>query len=175
MTLWDWEEGIYVLGPNASTIYPYFGANYWMDWQKPSHIEYFDEQQNQGFELDADIMIHGGFSRVFPMKSLRVITDSKYDESEINYQLFKDKDIHTFNKFVLRNSGQDFNVTHFRDALMQKVVQNETDIDIQDYQPVVVFLNGQYWGIHNIREKIDRFYVNGNFGVHEDSIHLAAR
>ena len=106
------------------------------------------------------------------MKSLRVITDSKYDESEINYQLFKDKDIHTFNKFVLRNSGQDFNVTHFRDALMQKVVQKETDIDIQDYQPVVVFLNGQYWGIHNIREKIDKFYVNENFGVHEDSIHL---
>jgi hypothetical protein len=170
--LWDWEEGIYVLGPNASNVYPYFGANYWMDWQKPSHIEYFDEQQNQGFELDADVMIHGGFSRVFPMKSLRVIADSKYDESEINYQLFKDKDIHTFNKFVLRNSGQDFNVTHFRDALMQKVVQKETDIDIQDYQPVVVFLNGQYWGIHNIREKIDKYYINENFGVHPDSIHL---
>ncbi len=170
--LWDWEEGIYVVGPNASNIYPYYGANYWMDWQKPSHIEYFDEEQDQGFELDADIMIHGGFSRVFPMKSMRVTTDSKYDESEINYQLFKDKNIHSFNKFVLRNAGQDFNLTHFRDALMQKVVQKETSIDIQDYQPVVVFLNGQYWGIHNMREKIDRYYVNENFGVHPDSVNL---
>lgn len=170
--LWDWNEGIYVLGPNASTIYPYHGANYWMDWPKPAHIEYFDEAQNQGFELDADLMIHGGFSRVFPMKSLRVVTDSKYDEQEINYKLFKDKDIQTFNKFVLRNSGQDFNNAHFRDALMQKAVQNGTHNDIQDYQPVVVFLNGQYWGIHNIREKIDRFYVNSNHGVDLDSIHL---
>jgi hypothetical protein len=170
--LWDWEEGIYVLGPNAGNVYPHFGANFWMDWQKPSHIEFFDEEQSQGFELDADIMIHGGFSRAFPMKSLRVVTSSKYDESEINYQLFKDKDIHTFNKFILRNAGQDFNVAHFRDALMHKIVQKETEIDIQDYQPVVVFLNGKYWGIHNIREKIDRFYVNENFGVHEDSVHL---
>ncbi len=170
--LWDWEEGIYVLGPNASTTYPYFGANYWMDWEKPSHIEYFDSNLFPAFELDADLMIHGGFSRVFPMKSLRVLTDRKYDESEINYQLFKDKDIHTFQKFVLRNSGQDFNITHFRDALMQKVVQKNTGIDIQDYQPVVVFLNGQYWGIHNMTEKIDRYYVNENFGIHEDSTNV---
>jgi len=170
--LWDWEEGIYVLGPNASTTYPYFGANYWMDWEKRSHIEYFDNGQFPAFELDADLMIHGGFSRVFPMKSLRVLTDRKYFEHEINYQLFKDKDIYTFQKFVLRNSGQDFNVTHFRDALMQKVVQKNTSIDIQDYQPVVVFLNGQYWGIHNMTEKVDRYYVNGNFGVHEDSTNV---
>jgi hypothetical protein len=170
--LWDWEEGIYVLGPNAESNYPYFGANFWMDWQKPSHIEYFDEQQTQGFELDADLMIHGGFSRAFPMKSLRVIANSKYDDSEINYPLFKDKDISTFKKFVLRNSGHDFNVTHFRDALMHKIVQKETEIDIQDYQPVVVFLNGQYWGIHNMREKIDKNYLNGNFGVNPDSVHL---
>ncbi len=170
--LWDWEDGIYVMGPNASPSFPHFGANFWMDWKKPSHIEYFDESHNLAFELDADLMIHGGFSRAYPIKSLRVETDDKYDENIINYKLFKDKDIQTFHRFVLRNSGQDYNKTYFRDALMHKVVQNSTEIDIQDYQPSVVFLNGEYWGIHNIREKIDRYYVNENFGVHEDSIHL---
>lgn len=167
--LWDWEEGIYVMGPNASSIYPYKGANFWMDWEKPSHIEFFDKNQNLGFELDADIMIHGGFSRANPMKSLRIITGGKYDQSEINYKVFEDKDIYKFNRLVLRNSGQDFNVTHFRDALMHKIVQQKTDIHIQDYEPAVVLLNGEYWGIHNIREKIDRFYVSDNFGIHEDS------
>ncbi len=167
--LWDWEEGIYVMGPNASSSYPYKGANFWMDWKKPSHIEFFDKNQDLGFELDADIMIHGGFSRANPMKSLRIITGDKYDQSEINYQVFKDKDIHRFNRLVLRNSGQDFNVTHFRDALMHKIVQQKTNIHIQDYEPAVIFLNGEYWGIHNIREKIDRYYVSENFGVHEDS------
>ncbi len=167
--LWDWEEGIYVMGPNASTSYPYKGANFWMDWKKSSHIEFFDKNQDLGFELDADIMIHGGFSRANPMKSLRILTDGKYDQSEINYQVFEDKDINKFNRLILRNSGQDYNITHFRDALMHKIVQQKTDIHIQDYEPAVVILNGEYWGIHNIREKIDRFYVSENFGIHEDS------
>jgi hypothetical protein len=170
--LWDWEDGIYVLGPNAESTFPYFGANFWQEWEKPAHIEYFDNNSFPAFELDADLMIHGGFSRALAMKSLRVLADRKYDESQINYQLFKDKDIYSFKKFVLRNSGQDFNVTHFRDALMQKVVQKETSCNIQDYQPVVVFLNGSYWGIHNMTEKIDRFYVNENFGIHEDSTNV---
>lgn len=170
--LWDWNDGIYVLGPNASSTFPYKGANFWQEWEKKSHIEYFDENHTQGFELDADIMIHGGWSRAYPMKSLRINTSGKYDQSEINYKLFKDKNISRFRRIVLRNSGQDYNVTHFRDAVIHKIVQKKTAIDMQDYQPAVVFLNGQYWGIHNIREKIDKFYVNENFGIDEDSIQI---
>ena len=167
--LWDWEEGIYVMGPNASPSYPYKGANFWMDWEKPSHIEFFDKNKNLGFELDADIKIHGGFSRGEPMKSLRILTSGKYDQSEINYQVFEDKNIQKFNRLILRNSGQDYNNAHFRDALIHKIVQPKTSIPIQDYEPMVVFLNGEYWGIHNMREKIDRFYVSENFGIHVDS------
>jgi len=143
-----------------------------MDWKKPTHIEYYDKVGQLGFELDADIMIHGGYSRANPMKSLRIVTDSKYDQAEINYKVFEDKDISSFNRLVLRNSGQDYNDTHFRDALMHKIVQEKTDVHVQDYEPAVVILNGVYWGIHNIREKIDRFYVSENFGVHVDSTEL---
>ncbi|MBN2174466.1 MAG: CotH kinase family protein [Bacteroidales bacterium] len=163
--LWDWEEGIYVMGPNAEPGFPHFGANFWQDWEKQTHVEYFDTLQNLGFELDLDMVIHGGYSRAYAMKSLRLITDGKYKTSEINYKLFKDKNIETFKRIILRNSGQDFNKSHFRDAVMHKIVQGKTDIDVQDYDPAVVFLNGRYWGIHNIREKIDRYYLQGNFGT----------
>jgi hypothetical protein len=170
--LWDWEEGIYVMGPDASAIFPFKGANFWQDWAKESHVEYFDEQKTLGFELGADLKIHGGHSRGYPMKSLRVITKGKYDPSEINYQLYPGKNIHSFNKFILRNSGQDYNVTHFRDALMHDLISEGTHVEYQAYRPVVVFLNGAYWGVHNMREKIDRFYLNENFGVNTDSIDL---
>ena len=170
--LWDWDEGIYVMGPNAEPSFPFKGANFWMDWAKPTHIEYFDIEQNLGFEQDVDIEIHGGYSRAYPMKSLRIIANGKYDENRINYKLFKDKNITQFKKFILRNSGQDYNYTHFRDALMQKQVQFKTDSDIQDYEPVVVFLNGEYWGVHNMREKIDKNYVSQNHGVPSDSLNI---
>ncbi|MCD4695974.1 MAG: CotH kinase family protein [Bacteroidales bacterium] len=170
--LWDWEEGIYVLGPGAGASFPFLGANFWQDWEKPIHLEYFDPDQNPGFEIDADVVIHGGFSRAYNMKSLRILTNGKYDTPEINYQVFKNKDIQIFKKLILRNSGQDFNKAHFRDAFMHDLVAKNTNIDYQAYEPSVVFLNGEYWGIHNIREKIDRYYVNSNFAVHPDSVEL---
>ncbi|MCF8369188.1 MAG: CotH kinase family protein [Bacteroidales bacterium] len=170
--LWDWEEGIYVLGPNADPGFPFLGANFWQDWAKPIHIEYFDTTQNLAFDLDADVEIHGGFSRAYDQKSLRVICSNKYDTPEINYKIFGQKDISNFKKLVLRNSGQDFNQAHFRDAFMHDLLSQNPNINYQAYEPSIVFLNGEYWGIHNIREKIDRYYLNSNFSVHTDSVDL---
>lgn len=170
--LWDWEEGIYVLGPNAEPNPPHFEANFWMDWEKPIHLEYFDTAQNLGFELDADVVIHGGYSRDYPQKSLRILTDGKYDQDRIEYQLFPDKEIYEFKKLILRNSGQDYNVTQFRDGVMHEIVKTGTHNDYQAFQPAVLFLNGAYWGVQNMREKIDRFYTSSNFGIHTDSVDI---
>jgi hypothetical protein len=35
----DYYTGIYVMGPNASSDYPHFGANFWEDWEKPIYVE----------------------------------------------------------------------------------------------------------------------------------------
>jgi len=170
--LWDWEEGVYVMGPNAEPGFPHFGANFWQDWEKPIHIEYYDTTQQLAFEQDCGLKIHGGWSRAYDMKSLRILANGKYGKSEFDYQFFEDKDISQFKRFILRNSGQDYGNTHFRDAFISKLFQKDTPINMQDYQPSVVFLNGQYWGIHNIREKIDRFYLRDNYNVNPDSVHL---
>ena len=85
---------------------------------------------------------------------------------------FPDKDIDHFESFVLRSSGDDQVYTMFRDALSQMVLVEYMDVDIQAYRPAVLFLNGQYWGIHNIREKINEHYVAGNFGVDPDEVNL---
>ncbi|MBN3035917.1 MAG: CotH kinase family protein [Bacteroidales bacterium] len=170
--LWDWEEGIYVKGPNAGTQFPYFGANFWQEWVKPAHIELYEPDGTFGFGQDAGVMIHGGWSRAYPMKSLRILFRDEFGHSEVIYPIFPGRTNIHYRCFILRNSGQDFNVTHFRDALMHKMVEHETAIDIQDYRPAVVFLNGQYWGIHNLREKIDEDYVAGNWGIDPDSVSI---
>ncbi|HJX70835.1 MAG TPA: lamin tail domain-containing protein, partial [Bacteroidales bacterium] len=68
--LWDYYTGIYVEGPDAEQATPHFGANYWMDWEKPAHIEFFEPDGSPGFELDAGIKIYGKWSRAHPQKSL---------------------------------------------------------------------------------------------------------
>ena len=169
--LWDWNTGIYVLGPNASTETPNFGANFWQDWEKPVHVEFFEPNGNLGFALDAGLKIYGGWSRARPQKPLALFARSKYGSSEIDYQIFPDLPIDKFETLVLRISGNDREYTLFRDALMQQLVRG-TQIDIQAYRPAVIYLNGEYWGIQNIREKINEHYIAAHFEVDPDNIDL---
>ena len=60
----------------------------------------------------------------------------------------------------------------FRDALMQSIMYDEIDIDIQSYLPSIVYINGEYWGIQNIRERVNSHYIVSNYGVDQDNIDL---
>jgi len=170
--LWDWNSGIYVLGPYAETEVPYFGANFWQDWEIPVHLEFFLPNGNQEFEQDLGMKIHGNWSRSFSQKSIRFFARDRYEAPRLNYQLFPEKNIHSFKRFILRNSGTDNNNIHFKDAFAQKSVHKKTHNDIQDYRPSIVYLNGQFWGVYNIREQISQFYLQENYGVNPDSVDL---
>jgi hypothetical protein len=169
--LWDADSGIYVLGTSYETNQPNFGANFWEDWERPVHVEFFEPDGKLSFCLDAGIKIYGAWSRAYPQKSVAIYARSCYGAGEINYQIFPDKPITKFEAFILRNSGNDWYYTLFRDAMMQSLI-SETDMDIQAYRPAIVFLNGAYWGIHNIREKINEHYLAANHGVDPDNLDL---
>ena len=165
--LWDWETGIYVLGPNAQPQSPNWGANFWQDWEIPVHLALIHPgASSPAFELDAGAAVYGGWSRAHPQKSLAIYARPGYGASAIRYPVFDEKPLDSFQSIVLRNSGNDWYNTLFRDALMQRLVK-DTAVDMLAYRPAAVFLNGEYWGIQNIREKVSEHYVAGNHGVGE--------
>lgn len=170
--LWDFEEGIYVMGPDATSNFPYYGANFWRDVEIPSFFEYFDSKQQLVFSQDAGLKIHGAWSRAFPQRSLRMSAKSCFGSSEFSYPFFPDKNIGNFDKLVLRNAGNDFQGAHLRDALIHKLIQKSTNLPVQDYQPVVLYLNGEYWGIQNLRERIDKDYLFENFALDDPELDL---
>lgn len=170
--LFDWNSGIYVLGPNADTVIPFFNANFWQEWEIPAHIEYFDKQKNRAFAQGVGLEIQGNYSRSNPQKSFKVKARGDYGSSTIDYQFFPEKEIVSFKQIILRNAGNDWNALHFRDAAIHKLSQKKTALDIQDYQPCLVFINGEYWGVYNIREKINEDYIAENHGVDPDSVDL---
>jgi hypothetical protein len=165
------ERGIYVKGCCAAETPPYQGANFWKSWERAINIEFYEPDGKLGFNQMAGARIFGGFSKGWPMKSLAIIAREKYGPKRFKHQIFPNKDIKKFKSFVLRNSGGDFNKTHFRDAFMTDLVE-PLDMEIQAYRPAVVYINGEYWGIHNIREKITEHYIESNTGVNKDSIDL---
>jgi hypothetical protein len=169
--LWSEDKGIYVRGQSASRKYPYKGANYWQDWAIPVDIDYF-ETGKSSFKTKAELKIFGGETRTLPQKSFALYAKQKYGSKTFEYPFFPEKNLSGYKTFVLRNGGQDFNKTHILDGMVSILVQG-TNIDDQSYRPVVVYLNGDYWGIYDLREKIDVAYLAANhIGVKKKDIDL---
>lgn len=170
--LWDWNTGIYVMGPNADPNPPYFNSNFWQGWERLGHIEYFDKRGCKGFELDCNYEIQGNYSKAWAQKGFTIHANDDYGTPWINYPIFPDKGYITrYKAFNIRNAGSDWNTVHFRDRLIQKTVQ-KTHIDIMDGEPCVLFLNGDYWGVYELREKQDKYYIQENTGVPADKVDL---
>lgn len=170
--LWDEDYGIYVLGTQYLNDRPFFGANFWDDTEIPVNIELYDPAAETHFIQDCGLKIHGGWTRSIPQKSIRPMAKGKYGEDYFREKLFSHKPIKQYKRFVLRNAGNDYYSCFFRDAFMHKLVQNKLWVDIQEYEPVIVYINGQYWGLHNMREKIDRYYLESNYGVDPERVDI---
>ena len=158
--LWDSKTGILA------------GNNIWQDWEKPIHIEFFERDRSLAFDLNAGVKVTGNGSReLYPQKSLVLFARDKYDDKQIDYQIFPDKPIKHFEAIVLRNGGNDWNKTLFRDGFMQELSKG-TNIDLQAYRPAVTFLNGIYYGMYGVRERLNEDYVAGNYNIDRDSIYI---
>lgn len=165
---WDYNTGIYVDGPGWTAPLPHTGANYWMEWERPVHIEYFDKNGTQQFEQDIATEIFGGWSRTQDQKSLKLKAKGMYGNSRLDYKFFDEKNITSFKQVVLRNSGNDFLNSNLQDGTNQSNIVDKTNIDYQGFTEAVLFINGRYWGIQNIREKINDHFIEDNHGVPTD-------
>jgi hypothetical protein len=169
--LFDKNYGIYVFGPNADTInFPFFGANFWQDWSRPAHIEFFDESNDERFELNCELKIQGNYSKGFPQRGFTVKAKDDYGGHMVSYHLFPDKPVTEFKSFNIRNAGSDWNKCHMLDRINQKNVQSLTHLDIMDGRPCVLFINGTYWGMYELRERQDKFYIASNHNVDADQL-----
>lgn len=170
--LYGYTNGIWADGPGKGTVFPFVGANYWKDWERPVNFEYMTADGVAQTQFDAGIKVFGQYSRAQEQKSVSINLRDKYGPKEVCYPFFKDNNTNVFSAFVLRDSGQDFTKSHIRDAFCAMVMKNKIDVDIMDYQPVVTYVNGKYHGIYDLREKLDEDYLANHHGIDPDNIDL---
>ncbi len=166
------ERGILASNIAPGDTFPYQSANYWKDWERPANIQYLDEKGNAELNFNAGIKVFGQYSRALPQKSLSVNLKDKYGPKEICYPFFNDNEVNVFSSFVLRNSGQDNSRAFLRDAFCAMVIKNQVDVAYMDYKPVVVYINGEYYGIYDLREKIDEDYFANHEGIDSENIDI---
>ncbi len=134
-------------------------------------MEFYEPDGSKGFSIDAGAKIGGGWSRRYPRKTLNIFARGRYGYSEINYQIFPDLPYTEYDSFALRNSGNDWGSSIFRDAFMGSLIK-DTAQDLKAYRPVVVYINGAYWGIHGIRERMNEDYLVRHCGVNPDNLDI---
>ena len=169
--LFDNDEGIYVFGDSFDQNYPHFGANFWEDWERPIHVSIYENNSNYETSFNGGVKIFGGWSRGQAQRSFSIFARGKYGNSEINYRLFPQLDYSEFQSFILRNSGQDWLRTSIKDAALTSLLDG-TGLDYQSYRPVVTYLNGMYWGIYNIREKVNEHFIASKHNIDSEEIDL---
>jgi len=172
--LFDYDTGIYVMGVNYSSSNTVWSGNYFQKgelWERAGHIEYFNTDGKPQFSQGVGLRTHGGKGRNLPQKSLRLYPRSEYGGHKINYPLLDHKTKRVFDKIIVRNSMSCWEKTIIKDEVTAYVCRN-LEFDMLDSNPVIVFINGEYWGIQSIREYFDDNYIEEAYDLDKDSINI---
>lgn len=97
----------------------------------------------------------GGASRGSGLKSLAVYANKRFGEKRFYHEFFPDQTpgIDEFKSIEMRNAGNDFDYMYMRDAVIQQSMGLHADLDWQPSRPVILYINGEYKGIMNIRPR----------------------
>ena len=169
--MYDTNRGIYVHGPKPESVHPFPEANYWKDWERRAHIEFLDGKE--GFSCDCGIKVFGAYSRYRDKKSFHVKFRESYDTPRVRYDIYDRGKTDSVKSFVLRSGSQDDNGTMVRDEYFTTLMgENSPSLLVQAHRPVVLYINGEYFGVYFIREKINKNFVADHLNVSTNNITL---
>lgn len=137
-------------------------------WQREAAMKYFDKEKNLVYEQQIGLRIRGGvWSSACNQKSFNMIALPETDGNRYVCEgLFGRKEA----SLMLRTgASRDMYVTNIRDVLNQALI-TDRNVGIQEYEPCQVFLDGEYWGVYNLQERMDTSYFASHYGVEEDNV-----
>ena len=172
-SLFDPDSGIYMMGPDAQEEVPHEGANYWLDKEIPVYVELVEgDQDSPAFAKHAGLKIFGKYSRMNPKKSVSINFREKYGERRLYYPLFPEfPELTVFKSFVLRNNGNNYAKDYIRDRLASSLSEG-LGVDYQRGRFAIVYYNGEYYGIHDLRERSNESYFETHYGIGKNNINL---
>jgi hypothetical protein len=155
------------------------------DWERPINMEFFEPRSGSPGQFDiamnqrAGVRVHGGVSRYHPQKSMRFYASSSRDPDNptFSHDLFAGEGfnmygepITEYRRFIARNFGTTWMACSMRDRLAQRLMRG-TNVSVQDGRYAIMLLNGEFWGLCEIRERIDEHMLSSNFNL--DSTNVA--
>lgn len=162
-----------------------FSQEHGREWEREAGFEFFLPDGTRELCMNVGVRIHGGFSRHYSTPGLRIYAREEYDtQKKFKYDFFSDSilpavekngeknNITKFKRLILRTGGTEAGsgtVTFFRDVLAQAVMSG-TILDMQAYRPAVIFINGEFYSLTTMRERMDEHYLSDRYNCKKDEI-----
>ncbi|NLZ55726.1 MAG: hypothetical protein GX900_03570 [Clostridiaceae bacterium] len=168
---------IMALSTDADNMYGPNGM--WTQFEQyiehPIQCEYYTVDGKRATSFLAGASLHGSFSRKEIQKQLELNLRPFYGDEYVTYPFFSDNphnEVDTFNRLILRQSGQDWKYSKLRDGLLTRILRGYINCDYMDISFCVVYLNGEYMGLYEVRENLDRHYVAAHHGADPDNVDI---
>ena len=146
-------------------------SNSRVNWRRPINIEFFfGEDSVSAVNQLCETRVAGAASRASEKKSLAIYANKRFGTKRFEYEFFPDQcpGLTEYKSLVLRNAGNDFHYLYMRDALIQRAMATHADLDWQAWRPAIIYINGQYHGMLNIRERANENNVYTHYDGLED-------
>jgi len=174
LSMFSPDSGLYMTGNGASMMDPKKGANFWSNRELPVYVEMFEpgKPKTPAFGIMGDYKITGQYSRAKEKKSFAITLREEYGDKRLKYSLFPDyPELKKFKAFSLRNFGNNSGDDYLRDRLGTSMTEG-LGVDYQRGRYVVVYYNGKYYGIHDLRERNNEYYYETKYGYAPNDIDL---
>lgn len=149
-------------------------TNYNESWNRPCYIEYFDEEKALVASQASGIQVDGGAggSRSKPQTSFRIEPDhGTFGEGAVKYNFHPERINHREYEYLyLRNGSNRYLDLIYKDGAQVRGMGKNTYNFYSEYRPIVVFINGEYYGMYEGREKINASYLEKNYDMNTDSL-----
>ena len=137
------------------------------DWERFSQVQYFETEELK-FEVDCGIRIQGNSSVTLPKKSFRLFFESEYGDKWLDYPFFEGNDVERFRNLVLR-SGYDDDLSNAEGTLLRDPFGSDKYEEaggfVSDRKWAVITINGDYWGVYDIRESVNDHFIESHIGT----------
>lgn len=152
--------------------------NYEKEWEYPVNIEYYNADGVCEINQMGTFTASGHSARQNAQKSIALYARKAYGNATFAFNPFPTRDYTEYNSLLLRGANSDFSATRLRDVVASSLAEGQ-GILYQDHVVIQVYINGEYWGHYNLREKINKYFVAAYEGVTDeaeiDSIDILAR
>jgi hypothetical protein len=168
------DSGIMVPGMNWNPNNPNWTGNYYMRgeyWERESFIEYYDPKKNISFKQTVGLRTHGGNSRRYRQKGFKFYAQREYGQRRMNFPFFKEKHVTSYKSLVIKPFSSSWRSSGIENCLANQLVKG-LDIDHLNNRPVVLYLNGEYWGVYFLEERIDDHHFEEHKDIHPDSLDI---